>query len=79
MSSEPGLTGGAKSTGHRAPGLGADTDGCSIRVQHQHGLDPAAAIELPEELLGAMFVVTAADFGHEFERVWRVSGQPGTK
>ena len=50
VTGEPGLTGGAEPTPHRAPGLGAHADGRTVAVEHQHGLDPAPAVELPQEL-----------------------------
>src|SRR4051794_6189845 len=46
LTGEAGLTRGAEPATHRAPGLAADADGDAVGVEHQHGLDPAAALQL---------------------------------
>ena len=50
VAGEAGLPGGAEPARHRAAGLAADAHRGPVAVQHQHGLDPAPAVELPQEL-----------------------------
>ena len=53
---KPAWPGGAEPARHRAPGLAADAHRRPVAVEHQHRLDPAAAVELPQELDGVAAV-----------------------
>jgi len=45
---KPSLTRRTEATRHGAPSLRADTHGCPVGVEHEHGLDLVAVVGLPE-------------------------------
>jgi hypothetical protein len=56
---EASLAGRAEAARHGAPGLGRDAHRRPIGVQHQHGFDEVAAVELEHELHRVALVVGA--------------------
>ena len=73
---EAGLTGGAEAARHRAAGLARHADRGAVAVQHQHRFDPAATVELPEELHGVAPV--AHRLGHRRQRGREPLGEVGS-
>src|SRR4051794_33210325 len=61
MASEPGLPRRAKATAHRATDLAADAPRDAVGIQHQHGLDPLAVVQLPQVLHRVAPVAESAD------------------
>ena len=76
VSSEACLAGRAEPARHRAPCLAAHAHRRPVGVEHQHGLDPAPAVELPQELDRVATVAHRLGDGGERGREFGVETRP---
>ena len=74
MSSKSGLPRSAESARHCATSLTAHADCGPVGVQHEHGLDSAAAVEFPQELHCVAGLVDR--LSHQSERGWQLLIEP---